>query len=429
MKWWRKEKLESTGSVLYRGKLPPRAANFAYLEDLGIELREAPATEVAHFRLEANHARWGKAVITCLRDAPVPPDLLVDFDPRLLPAEKELVKTAGSSVSVSLASTEGNVLRERKHLLHYLRAVMADDALAAVDHTAQAFWSRDDLDDELSHDAELDILSLFTVHALTRDDGSCFWMHTHGLSEIGHFDFDILDPSPDLSGNPSAWDVVRAMALSVVEENARWDGDAVEIVGGRAPIRFVPAAICRDDVGGRYDEWKKLLDPEHMARHAVACDPGGKLLGLFRRQTRPSQWLSSPLGEDLPILFSDGASELMAQRARATWPVFRRAREELAGLPLPSLAKLRYETPKGQAEHLWFEVEGCTESSVDATLVNQPWGEIGLEQGDRRVHDLERLSDWMMLTPAGSISPRSTRLLRFVREHRSEFERALAERD
>ncbi len=429
MKWWRKQKLECTGSVLYRGKIPPRAANFAYLKDLEIELREAPATELAHFRLEASHPRWGKAVITCLRDATLPPDLLIDFDPRLLPTEKELVKTAGSSVAISLETTEGNVLRERKHLLHYLRAVMADDALAAVDHTAQAFWSRDDLDDELSHDAELDILSLFTVHALTRDDGSCFWMHTHVLSESGHFDFDILDPSPDLSKNPSAWDVVRAMALSVVEENARWDADPVEIVGGRAPIRFVPAAICRDDVGSRHQEWKELLDSEHLARHAVACDPGGKLLGLFRRQTRPSQWLSCPLGDDLPILFSDGASELMARRARATWPVLCRAREELAGLPLPALAKLRYETPDGQAEHLWFEVEGCTEDSVDATLVNEPWGEIGLKQGDRRVHDLERLSDWMMLTPAGSISPRSTRLLRFVREHRSEFERALAERD
>ena len=47
--------------------------------------------------------------------------------------------------------------------------------------------------------------------------------------------------------------------------------------------------------------------------------------------------------------------------------------------------------------------------------------------GDRRQHDIERLSDWMILTPAGPISPRSTRTLRFIRDNRDDIEAALRE--
>lgn len=427
MAWWKKRAIENTGTVLFRGKLPPRAENFAYLTELGLTLTEGEQTDGAHWTLAARHPDWGDARIVCLRDAPMPPQELVQHDPRLLDEERELTRLAGSSVSVSLTQRSQDVLLERKRLLRYLRAIMGDDGLVAVDHTAQAFWSRADLDDELAHDAELDVLSLFTVHSVSDEAGRVSWMHSHGLHEIGHFDFDLIEPSPDLD-NVGAWDLIRALAFAIVEGNAEVSGAPFKLVGGAPPVRFVPSKHFRAQSGAEHSSWVEMLDDGHLAGHAVVCEPDSKLLGLFARKARPSRWLSGPLGEDMPLQFSDSASDLMARRARATWKMFHDARGELEGLELPFLAKLRYEDiSKGSAEHLWFEVHSINADTMDATLVNEPFGEIGIALRQRATHDLARLSDWAIVTPFGMVTPRSTRQLRQLRERRVELAEILRE--
>ncbi|MCC6898608.1 MAG: DUF4026 domain-containing protein [Polyangiaceae bacterium] len=424
MVWWKKPTLESAGSVLYRGRIPPRAENFEYLTELGVELRPGRSAESEHWALDAKHPGWGEARITCLRDAPLPPDVLIDFDPRLLPDERELARRAGSSVSVWMEATRANVLLERKRMLSYLRALMSSDGVVAVDHTAQTFWSRDDLDSELEHDAELDVLSLFTVHSVTGAGERVFWLHTHGLSELGGFDFDIIDPSPDLDGR--TWDLIRAFGFAIVEGSVSSGGPPLEIVGGMPPVRFVASADLRAARGADFPEWVSALDESHLGGHAVACDAERNFLGLFRRKPTPSGWLSGPLGDDMPTQFSQSASELMARRATATWGVFQAARADLEALALPALVKLHYADSRGSVEHLWFEVHQTRDDSVDATLINEPFSDVGLRAGERRNHELSRLSDWSIMSPLGQVTPRSLRLLRSLRQNREEVAAALA---
>src|SRR5207248_2514776 len=74
------------------------------------------------------------------------------------------------------------------------------------------------LDDELCHDADLDIESLYTLHAVTGDeagDEAVIWLHSHGLAEIGLFDFDVLRPSEDLLGRGR--DALRAVAFAILD--------------------------------------------------------------------------------------------------------------------------------------------------------------------------------------------------------------------
>jgi hypothetical protein len=349
----------------------------------------------------------------------MPPDVLIEHDPRLLPPEREQVRAARSAVSVSMAAEQANVLVERKRLLRYLRAVMASDGVVAVDHTAQAFWSRDDLDDELEHDAELDVLSLFTVHSITGTDERVGWMHTHGLSELGSFDFDIIEPSPDLDGR--TWDLIRAFAFAIVEGQVKVGEEPYVVVGGLPPVRFVSSAEFRAARGGDFPDWIEQLDETHVEGHAIACEAATSFLGIFRKKPTPLRWLSGPLGDDMPTQFSKSASELMARRAVATWEVFQRARVDLEALELPALVKLHYGDPEGNVEHLWFEVHETRDDVVDATLINEPFNDIGMQCGERRTHELSRLSDWNVLSPVGQVTPRSTRLLRVLRENREEI--------
>lgn len=423
MGWWKKKSPRTVGAVLFRGTIPPRAEEFAFLLDLGIKASEAPAAEPMRWSLSLEHPSWGKASLSCFRDAPLPSALLIDHDPRLVDADRELMKLAGSTVTVSLQAESDNVLRDRKNLLRFLRAVMGDDGVGAVDVTAQSLWARATLDEELGHDAELDILALFTMHLIHHEGTTC-WMHSHGLKELGFFDFDVIDPSPELWEHPSGWDLVRATAFAIVEGKAALDGGAIELVGGAPGVRFLRSTAFRDEASNKHPAWAQMVDQEHLDGHGVACDVAKRgFLGLFTSGPRPSVLFQSRVGDDMPLRFSDQATDLMAARARATWQMFRELKKEFAELELPSLVKLRYapSSDPSAGEHLWFEVQECREDGVEATLLNDPWSDLGLQKGDRRVHGLERLTDWTILTPAGAITPRSLIAARKVREHLPEL--------
>ena len=169
MAWW-KRKTESAiaGSVLFRGKWPARHTDFAFLERQGIHLAPSPRSEDGAWTAKLTHAEWGEATLTFDPDLPLLPRELIDWDPRLTTEEKALAMQGGSSIGVTMQPRIGNVLRDRKELLRYLHAVMGDDGLCAVDHTAQSFWSRQALELELAHDADLDIDALYTTHLITQ---------------------------------------------------------------------------------------------------------------------------------------------------------------------------------------------------------------------------------------------------------------------
>src|SRR5262249_24364508 len=152
---------------------------------------------------------------------------MIDFDPRLTDDEKQAIATAGSAVVLKAEARDGNVLADRKKFLRFLHATMGGDGLAVVDHTAQALWSPAGLEDELSHDADLDIEAIYTMHVISEKvGGGAYWLHSHGLKEIGFWDFDVLDPSPDLHGR--AHDLLRAIVFAVVEERFVLGGDPFE---------------------------------------------------------------------------------------------------------------------------------------------------------------------------------------------------------
>jgi len=191
---WLKKDIECAGSVLFRGNLSPRMEEFGFLETLGIMISPGPAKD-ARWSLSLSHPDWGKAHLMCLKDIPPPDALTIDYSAGISDQEKEVAKSAGNSVQIVCPAEKKHVLRDRKRFLHYLGAVMGDDGVGAMDHLSMQMWSRAKLDDELMHDADVDVDALYTVHAVTADGETCSWLHSHGLAEIGAYDFDVVHPS------------------------------------------------------------------------------------------------------------------------------------------------------------------------------------------------------------------------------------------
>jgi hypothetical protein len=73
---------------------------------------------------------------------------------RLTDGERRAVEGCRHAVSVAAEARTGNILRDRKDFLRFLRALMGAEGVAALDHAARSFWSRPALDDELAHDAD-----------------------------------------------------------------------------------------------------------------------------------------------------------------------------------------------------------------------------------------------------------------------------------
>ena len=353
--------------------------------------------------------------------------VLVDWDPFLTADERQEALAGQTGVCVLVQGKRGNVLRDRKFLLRYMRALMGDDGVSSLDHVGQRFWSRQALDEELSHDADLDVTSIHVLHTITADEeksdqeSEVVWVHSHGLAEIGFLDFDILKPSADVLGRGN--DALRAIALALVEGKVTGTVASFPLAHPGGDVRFVeigdflrkaPADVLA----------LRQADKDHNVKRLVLCEPEGKLLGRWFGKVRPSRFLSQEAPDEMLVRFSSEATELMAERARATYSVFRALAAEFAELELPVLAKLGYVIDGGkedEKEHLWFEVHDAKDGRLDATLGNDPFHIARMKQGQRDWHDLERMTDWTILTPLGPINPRSLLPARIIRDHWDEF--------
>ncbi|MDB5322956.1 MAG: hypothetical protein JWN40_4587 [Phycisphaerales bacterium] len=429
MGWsWRNKKTTCAGSVLFRGGVPPRAEEFAHLERRGFAIAPAaPTSRAAHWGLLVSHPKLGEAQVMCLRDCPRPGRQLIDLDPMLTRPERDAAYLGESTVSVVVEGERQDVLRDRKALLGFMRAVMGDDGVVAVDHTAQRFWPPEALDDEVGHDADLDIESLYTLHAVTGDDAGddeVIWLHSHGLAEIGLFDFDVLRPSEDLLGRGR--DALRAVAFAILDGvvNRNTAKFALMMPGGS--VRFVDVRDFLKRGGRAGNELRPGADAEHNRDRAVLCDvAGGGWLGrLFGRRVTPSRLLSQGMPDEMMVPFSTSASNLMAERAKGTYLQFRQLAGEFAEFDFPVVVKLGYRIDGGgpeEREHLWFEVNHLHDDRIDATLASVPQAVRKLKKGQRGWHMLDLLTDWAIPTPLGTITPRYTVPARQIRGDRERF--------
>ena len=114
--------------------------------------------------------------------------------------------------------------------------------------------------------------------------------------------------------------------------------------------------------------------------------------------------------------YSEQSSDIMADRAKASLPLLRRYREEFARHDPITGVKIGIPTDDGTSrEHLWFEVDDLGKDKVRAKLVVQPFNVGSMTPGETYELGLAGVSDWILHTPAGQISPSSTIGARMLR--------------
>ena len=182
------------------------------------------------------------------------------------------------------------------------------------------------------------------------------------------------------------------------------------------------------------DQWRKGLGPmveeSHRRKRSVVCEPEPSLLGrLFRTsKLQPARLLTGSVPDNPMFGFSTAASDLMAERARGTYPLLRSLHREFAEFEFPCIVKLGFRIDGGSEtdkEHMWFEVHEPRDGSIDCTCVNTPYRVSSLHEGQRGEHPVDLLSDWVIMTPAGNITPRSSNIARIIRSRADEMRQLL----
>jgi hypothetical protein len=426
--------MPSVGGVLFRGTLPGRPEEFSFLEKAGIRITPGATGPAVHWSLRLEHPSWGSAELTAPREAPLPPRALIDMSFSLDPQDRAQAAAAGHVLALRADAKRKNVLRDRKNFLRFARAVMDDDGLAVFDHSSLHVWSPAALDDELAHDADLDIVAVHCLHAVHAEGRSeqVNWLHSHGLAELGAFDFDILLPGEDILTR--ATDGLRALAFAIVEGAVGPSTSRFVLARPGGEVRLVPVEEFNRKAPAAQRALRDADGPEHNpprgSPRSVVCDPATRVGGLLGASVRFSRFLSGPIPEGVVFVFTTAATELMADRARRTIDIFGSLLVEFADLGLPCLAKIGFAIAEGGGgqEHIWFHVHAIRGDGIDGTCLNEPFDVPGLHEGQRGTHSARNLTDWLILTPLGQITPRSLGIARQVRARPEEVARAVQEK-
>ena len=178
--------------------------------------------------------------------------------------------------------------------------------------------------------------------------GVVLWQHTHGLAELGGFDIDLVAPDRDFANTDSeicgpsrrrSSPATSARARATSRSGSRRRRARRPRTSSARPTRRSPPSATRPTTGiaGR--------SCANRRSQAVRLRPG-----------RPARaaWLARRPPPDQFVIYFPTATDLMAERARATVGILRAPAAEFAEFEVVAIVKLGYPTTADGREHLWF---------------------------------------------------------------------------
>jgi hypothetical protein len=441
--------------ALYAAELPPSPAEVRRRLGSGAYRWQAlPPGPRGSWGFRVEHPEWGPACIAGMPEVPALPSSSVEFCSRLLPEEKAHARAARSVLAVIASERAGHAAQDRKFLLRFLELLLDPSSPHATGYDCRAnkLWSADALREELEHDADLDIDALLELHGTSdvlpatrpRTDGRGLglegprvdWLHSHGLAELGAYDFEILRPSPQLLG--ASFELVRGIAHRLLHGTLDPHAPRQTLFVPDGAIALVEAA--RFDAEGPLEERALRVrlphgDPHDGPRRLVVCDP---LVAADPQAQRTSSWpirasraLRRIPREGAVIDFPPQVTALLAERAQKTVPALRAIAEELAEVTMPPLLQvfcpIDPSVPDTAHEILHFElIDFTSDETFEAELLQNPARTSALARGRRISIGIEDLANWSIATPIGPITPYDRTAARMLRRHLPSMREELA---
>ena len=318
--------------------------------------------------------------------------------------------TSKYSIYVSTFFNDFVVYDYQRHLK--LLDILVPNASVFIDITAFAFKSGAYLSYMATFDLPPSFDSLYTIHAIYDDDTdpenvTC-WFHTHGLNRAGCVELEILGVKSDETPYSSLLSTVAKMFIERGEPKEGFVFEPIEniaITWINVPDAIKLFNIGNDDLGGAKDRG------EHVHTYN-----SGVLVAIDKETIKKKsiEFYKDALIAVSIVFLSSFETFLISQAAMLKVDLFLGLLEQdkedsntntdednESGF----LVKLGYgvqiedSDEEDNFEHLWFDVHSFNdeEGTFDATLLNEPFNDaIGMHEGDRGTHSIDRLTDWLI---------------------------------
>ncbi len=295
------------------------------------------------------------------------------------------------------------------HLQLKLCYALLPDILAVIDDSSEKILS--------GHWVALAAVSMvppapryiFTAQAVAGEDGTV-WLHTHGLNRCGLTELEILNSTKETY--QEHYNVMETMAKRMLETEeplepgeplylARLSEDKV-LVATLIPWKRALKYYGEEILGGQSDR----QDGHNGNTSAIFVYPSRD--DYENGNYAPLSIYDDILAQNPIYLFSLAETERMkALASERVAYLFRGLSndENHALVKLGLTIDEEYRTEDNNKEHIWFELLGRDGNQLNVKLTQEPYYIKGLHEGDIGTYPLSDLTDWIIYTPDGSITP------------------------
>jgi len=268
----------------------------------------------------------------------------------------------------------------------------------------------------MRYNANFDLLSslehLYNVHAVyDKDDmASRYWFHTHGLNRLSLPEVEVIGIA-DENIAYSAGALINTVAKLLIENNMPDDATiftpAYDVEVTLKPFKDAKQYFDAGTLGTDEDD-----RGDSHSNEAVVVIP------MKKNKVVTYKDYEKELTDNPIFIFSNFETSLIQEAARHTIGYFTGIfKTQKNNDDYRFIVKLGYLYNQGTddegQEHLWFDIEDIDEENMifDATLLNRPYNDVGLKEGERGKHDFDKLTDWQITTKDHSYSSTNIYLL------------------
>ncbi|MCH5270227.1 MAG: DUF4026 domain-containing protein [Lachnospiraceae bacterium] len=252
--------------------------------------------------------------------------------------------------------------------------------------------------------------SLFNVQAVSSQSGEV-WLHTHGLIRCGLTELEILQS--DTENYHNHYSVISTFASYLIDHIPdKIDSAYIGCFYDNSPL-VVTRLLWTEglkqyndlELGGINDR-KNMHNSQTSILFAFTSEENEKTQVYTKIPEFNALLANNPL-----FFISDNETNRMSLLAREKYDCLKTA---LNNTDMHILVKVGLPTAHDSSpdhEHIWFKLQSFDGESFIAELTQEPYDVPDMHEGDIGTYTVNDITDWIVYTPNGQITPETAYLL------------------
>ena len=252
---------------------------------------------------------------------------------------------------------------------------------------------------------------LYTIQAISDNEKEGVWLHTHGLNRCGVVEFEILNSSKELyQAHANVLDTLAKRVISNCEISNEKEPYFLARLNNGFPI--VGTWVTLEEGLSNYPE--DILGGVHDREEGHNKDTVVFYIYTSQEDEDNKKYVHLSVLDDYlcenPI-YMITVSETKRMKSMAEERIFyfksELNKDDVHGLmKFGLLVDDEYQNETGDSkEHIWFEVKDIKGSKIKAILTQDPYYISGLATDDEVVLEIKDMTDWLLYTSVGEITP------------------------